>query len=62
MFDEFSMIDPGPLASYVGLTESEVEKLCGEYQMDIDEIRNWYDGYSFEEVPSVYSPSLLSVV
>ena len=24
--------------------------------MDIDEIRNWYDGYSFEEVPSVYSP------
>ena len=56
MFDEFSMIDPGPLASYVGFTESEVEKLCGEYQMDIDEIRNWYDGYSFEEVPSVYSP------
>ena len=41
---------------YVGFTESEVEKLCGEYQMDIDEIRNWYDGYSFEEVPSVYSP------
>ena len=56
MFDEFSMIDLGPLASYVGFTESEVEKLCGEYQMDIDEIRNWYDGYSFEEVPSVYSP------
>ena len=56
MFDEISMIDPGPLASYVGFTESEVEKLCGEYQMDIDEIRNWYDGYSFEEVPSVYSP------
>ncbi len=23
MFDEFSMIDPGPLASYVGFTESE---------------------------------------
>ena len=22
----------------------------------LDEIRNWYDGYSFEEVPSVYSP------
>ena len=30
MFDEFSMIDPGPLASYVGFTESEVEKPCGE--------------------------------
>ena len=45
-----------PIKKYVGFTESEVEKLCGEYQMDIDEIRNWYDGYSFEEVPSVYSP------
>ena len=56
MFDEFSMIDPGPLASYVGFTESEVEKLCGEYQMDIDEIRNWYDGYSFDGVESIYSP------
>ena len=59
MFDEFSMIDPGPLASYVGFTESEVEKLCEEYHMDIDEIRNWYDGYSFEEVSSVYSPQVL---
>ena len=24
--------------------------------MDINEIKNWYDGYSFEEVESVYSP------
>ena len=24
--------------------------------MELGEIRNWYDGYSFEEVPSVYSP------
>ena len=56
MFDEFSMIDPGPLASYVGFTEAEVKKLCEEYHMELSEIRNWYDGYSFEEVSSVYSP------
>ena len=56
MFDEFSMIDPGPLAEYVGFTEKEVEALCQKYQMDINEIKNWYDGYSFEEVQSVYSP------
>ena len=56
MFDEFSMIDPGPLAEYVGFTEQEVEELCRKYQMDINEIKNWYDGYSFEEVESVYSP------
>lgn len=56
MFDEFSMIDPGPLACYVGFTESEVEKLCEQYGMDIAEVKNWYDGYSFENVASVYSP------
>ena len=56
MFDEFSMIDPGPLAEYVGFTEKEVEVLCRNYQMDLNEIKNWYDGYSFEEAESVYSP------
>ena len=33
MFDEFTMLDPGPLAEYVGFTEQEVEELCGRYQM-----------------------------
>lgn len=56
MFDEFSMIDPGPLAEYVGFTEEEVQKLCDKYGMDMGEVKSWYDGYSFEKAPSVYSP------
>ena len=56
MFDEFSMIDPGPLAQYVGFTENEVKKLCGQYQMDMAEVKSWYDGYSFENGISIYSP------
>ncbi len=24
--------------------------------MDMEEVKNWYDGYSFDGVPSVYSP------
>ena len=56
MFDEFSMLDPGPLASYVGFTEEEVQKLCERYQMDMTEVKSWYDGYFFEQEPSVYSP------
>ena len=56
MFDEFSMIDPGPLASYVGFTEQEVSDLCNRYGMDMSEVKMWYDGYSFEEEHSVYSP------
>lgn len=47
MFDEFTMIAPGPLASYVGFTEGEVKGLCGKYGMDMEEVKNWYGGYSF---------------
>ena len=56
MFDEFSMIDPGPLAPYVGFTELEVYHLCQRYGMDAEEVKNWYDGYSFEGARSIYSP------
>ncbi len=56
MFDEFSMIHPGPLASYVGFTEEEVGKLCDRYGMDMAEVKSWYDGYSFGKGLSVYSP------
>ena len=50
------MIEPGPLASYVGFTETEVQKLCGQYDMELEEAKNWYDGYSFDKALSVYSP------
>lgn len=56
MFDEFSMIDPGPLARYVGFTEDEVSDLCKKYRMDMAEIKSWYDGYTFENGLSIYSP------
>ena len=50
------MLNPGPLGEYVGFTEGEVQALCAKYQMDMEEIKNWYDGYSFKGVASVYSP------
>ena len=56
MFDEFSMTNPGPLAEFVGFTEAEVRMLCREYKRNLAELKEWYDGYSFENVPSIYSP------
>ena len=56
MVDEFSMINPGPLAEYVGFTEEEVRELCSKYHMQMDEVKSWYDGYSFRNALSVYSP------
>jgi hypothetical protein len=56
-FDEFTMTRPGQLAEYIGFTEPEVQALCKEYDMDFDEAKRWYDGYSFRRVEHVYNPN-----
>lgn len=48
MFFEYSMTNPNMFEEYVGFTETEVLELCREYKMDLEEMMNWYDGYSFE--------------
>lgn len=56
MFDEYSMMNPGMLARYVGFTEEEVKRLCQKYDMDFLESKRWYDGYQFRKIAHVYSP------
>ncbi|MCD8019901.1 MAG: ATP-binding protein [Clostridiales bacterium] len=56
-FKEYSMTTPKRLAEYVGFTENEVKRLCDEYQMSFDEMKSWYDGYSFSRIKHVYSPN-----
>ena len=56
-FDEYTMVEPFSLAEYIGFTEEEVKALCERYAMDFEECKRWYDGYSFDEVDSVYSPN-----
>ena len=56
MFSEYSMSNPRQLAEYVGFTETEVEELCERYHMNLKELKEWYDGYSFDEIGSIYSP------
>ncbi|MCC8029438.1 MAG: ATP-binding protein [Lachnospiraceae bacterium] len=56
-FREFTMTNPAKLAGYAGFTEEEVRELCSEYGMDFEDMRTWYDGYSFHRVKHVYSPN-----
>ncbi|HJA94272.1 MAG TPA: AAA family ATPase [Candidatus Eisenbergiella merdipullorum] len=56
-FREYTMLSPGKLVSYIGFTEQEVRSLCGQYDMDFEEMKYWYDGYSFRRLESVYSPN-----
>jgi len=56
MFTEYSMINPDVLAEYVGFTEEEVKELCKRYDRNLEELKEWYDGYRFEKAGSIYSP------
>ena len=56
-FREHTMVQPFRLAEYIGFTEEEVQSLCTQYNMDFEECKRWYDGYSFNHVKSVYSPN-----
>ena len=53
------MLEPGPLAPFVGFTEEEVKKLCERYPLDFEQAKRWYDGYVFEQAGHIYSPILL---
>ena len=57
-FREFSMTSPDMLIGYIGFVAEEVRMLCDKYGMDYDEMKGWYDGYSFgQEYPSLFNPN-----
>lgn len=55
-FREFTIINPSIFAEYTGFTEDEVRKICADYNMDFEEAKRWYDGYSFAGAESIYNP------
>ena len=57
MFNEFSMTDPDNFAPFIGFTEREVQSLCNEFKMNFNQMQQWYDGYSFTDVPHIYNPN-----
>ena len=56
-FWEYTMVAPYDLAKYVGFTEDEVKTLCTDHNMNFEDAKRWYDGYSFEDEKSVYAPN-----
>ena len=56
-FREYTMLFPWKFAPYVGFTEEEVRKLCADNDVSFENMKQWYDGYSFPEVGSVYNPN-----
>ena len=44
-FREYTILDAGKLAEFIGFTAPEVQALCGQYGVDYEEYKRWYDGY-----------------
>ena len=55
MFDEYSMTNQLELAEYTGFTEDEVATLCQQYQMPLQQMKQWYDGYNLKGL-QIYNP------
>lgn len=56
-FREFTMLNPMGMAEYFGFTDHEVRKLCEEYDVSFDDMKQWYDGYSFRREKHIYCPN-----
>ena len=54
-FEEYTMMDAGELAEFVGFTSGEVQFLCEKYGIDYEECKRWYDGYS-QNGFEIYNP------
>ena len=62
-FEEYSVIEPGDMASFFGFTMSEVRTLAGKSGIDFDELIKWYDGYMIGDEPSMFNPnSVMSAI
>ena len=64
-FDEYSVLDAGEFALYAGFTftEDEVKYLSEINGIDYSKAEEWYDGYTFGTVHSVFNPySIMQVI
>lgn len=59
-FKQYTMVRPLQFAEYIGFTETEVDVLCREAQMSLQNMKDWYEGYHFDTVGSVYCPASVS--
>ncbi len=55
-FSEYTMLDAGQFAPYIGFTKEEVHDLCDKYGMPFDEMERWYDGYDLSDDVSLLNP------
>ena len=56
-FQEYSIIQPGPLAECFGFTSTEVRELCKKHGMEYSQLAEWYDGYQIGGSKEMFNPT-----
>ena len=54
-FREYTILNAGPFAEFVGFTSDEVQQLCSDHGISYEECRLWYDGYR-QHGYEIYNP------
>ena len=54
-FEEYTILDAGELAEYVGLTGEEVKEICFKNDINFEECKRWYYGYR-QHGYEIYNP------
>ncbi|MBQ9273709.1 MAG: AAA family ATPase, partial [Succinivibrio sp.] len=57
MFREYSVLNPGRFASYMGFTMEEVHSLCEDNAVSIALMKQWYDGYTIGKAEHIFNPN-----
>lgn len=61
-FDEYTMLDAGAFAPYIGFTENEVKELCEIYGLEFAAVQRWYDGYLLQDTHTYNPKAVVSVM
>lgn len=54
-FREYTILSPMQFAPYIGFTDAEVRQLCEESDLDFNEMKRWYDGYTLSGAGEIYN-------
>ncbi len=56
-FQEYSVVQPGPMSECFGFTADEVRGLCMKHNMDYASLAEWYDGYQMGGCKQLFNPT-----
>ena len=61
-FNEYDMLNAGIFARHIGFTTEEVKQLCVKFNMNYEDMKDWYDGYCLEGNDIYNSSSVVKAI